>query len=324
MGASSWSLFADGVSVDLEVVGPSAKADGADRAETRRLIDRLTYDLRFGDPDARRVLLEVCAALGADSRQQAGSMDFGSPAWEPLKDALRDAADAGTVVVRRRARRSVVVPLDAPSEGVLGPSPESERVPDVWVLAASMTLLGDTPLINHAVRVLDPDTGEVVADGLRTDVDGIVRTEVPTSKIYRIEIVDRDPDLDIVPTVDHKHPVLRCSFVDAAGNPVPDLAVTVKDTAGQATDHTSDDDGLLAIPAQLGPYEVVIGDDSHWVHAVLARDGDADPHEIVVRSTLEDGGDGIDPDDRLARAWEDDGSDDDDGSGDDDGDGDSA
>jgi hypothetical protein len=40
------------------------------------------------------------------------------------------------------------------------------------------------------------------------------------------------------------------------------------------------------------------------VHSLLHRDGANDAYEIVVASALEEGGDGIDPDDRLTRAWD--------------------
>ena len=320
----AWILGAPGGRIHLELVEHPSATDNATRAETRHLLARVGYDLRFGDRDARRVVMEICATLGAGPqcslRQRTQEGDIGSANWASFVDVLKHAADTGALVVRRRNARPVIMQVDD-TEDVLGPGPEEAPEPDVYVLAAEVKLIGDTPLIRHAVRVLDPDTGDVVADGLTTDENGIVRTEVPAKKTYRIEIVDRDPDLHVLPTLATKHPVLRCAFVDLAGSPVPDLDVTVKDLDGQAADYTTDEDGMLEVPAPLGLHEVVVGDDSYWVHTLLHSDGDDDAYEIVVSSKLEDGGDGIDPDDRLTRSWEDDDDGDD---GDDDGDGDSA
>lgn len=183
------------------------------------------------------------------------------------------------------------------------PPPVKEEEPDVFLLVAEVKLIGDTPLINHAVRVLDPDTGAVVTEAMTNDL-GVVRTEVPEQKTYRIEIVDDHHEEHAWNTVHVPHPMLRCRFVDAAGSPVPDLEVTVKDLDGNTFEALADDNGFLEMPAHLSLYEVTVGEESHWVHALLHRDGADDAYQIVVASQLEDGGDGIDPDDRLVRSWE--------------------
>ncbi len=181
--------------------------------------------------------------------------------------------------------------------------PPTEKVEDVFLLVAEVKLVGDTPLINHAVRVLDPDSGEVVAE-TTTNENGVVRTEVPKKKTYRIEIVDDDHDLHEWNTVHAPHPMLRVRFVDAAGAPVPHVEATVKDLEGNAVEVMGDEDGLLEMPAHLTLHQVIIGEDTHWVHALLHRDGVDDAYEIVVAAELEEGGDGIDPEDRLTRSWE--------------------
>jgi hypothetical protein len=324
MVRKSWSLGGRwGGHIDLELVGHPSATDDAARAETRLLIAQVGQEFLFGDRNTRRVVLEICSVLGGGPlgsvRHNAQGIDAGSAGWESYTDVLMRAADTGTLIARRRNVRRIIMQTESPAE-VLGPAPDSAPEPDVYVLAAEVKLIGDTPLINHAVRVLDPDTGEVVADGLTTDDKGIVRTDVPANKTYRIEIVDRDPDLHILPTLRTKHPRLRCAFVDMAGSPVPDLDVTVKDLDGQSTDYTSDDDGMLEVPAELGLYEVTVGDEAYWVHSLMHDDDDDDAYELVVPSKLEDGKDGIDPDDRLTRSWDDDDDDDDDDDGDDDGD----
>lgn len=181
--------------------------------------------------------------------------------------------------------------------------PPTEKVEDIFLLVAEVKLIGDTPLINHAVRILDPDTGEVVAED-KTNENGVVRTEVPKKKTYRIEIVDDHHDQHEWNTVHVPHPMLRVRFVDSAGSPVPHLEVTVKDLEGNAIEAMADEDGLLEMPAHLTLHEVLVGDDAHWVHALLHRDGADDAYEIVVASQLEEGMDGIDPDDRLTRSWD--------------------
>ena len=320
MVLKAWTLGTPGGRIDLELAGPE-RVDGEARAEARRLLAEVAYDFRFGNREARHVVLEICEALGASSldslRRRTQQLDFGSADWERYIHVLTRATDMGALIARRRETRLVIVPLDGTAEDALGPELDTEVEPDVYVLAAEVKLIGDTPLIRQTVRILDPDTGEVVADGLTTDENGIVRTEVPAKKIYRIEIADHDPDIDLVPTVAPKQPLLRCAFVDLSGSPVPDLDVTVKDLEGQATDYTTDDGGMLEVPAPLGLYEVTVGNDSYWVHSLLHSDGEDDAYEIVLSPGLEEGGDGIDPDDRLTRSWDDDGGDDDDDADDD-------
>ena len=313
MVRKEWIVRALGRHIDLQLVAP-AEIDPAIRAETRRSLAQVGYDFRSGDRDARRVVLEICATLGAGSldslQKRTQQLDVGSDRWEWFMDVLMRAADTGALVARRHVfQPATLLHIDAPAESVLGPAPEEPEA-DVYMLAAEVKLIGDTPLINHAVRVLDPDTGEVVAECM-TDDKGIVRTEVAAKKKYRIEIVDHDPDRHHFRTISVPHPMLRCAFVDLAGSPVPHLDVIVKDLDGNETDHTTDDKGLLEMPATLRLYEVVVApgapfrdDESHWVHSLLHSDGADDAYEIVVSAKLEDGGDGIDPDDRLTRSWE--------------------
>lgn len=312
MVRKEWIVRALGRHIDLQLVAP-AEMDPAIRAETRRSLAQVGYDFRSGDRDARRVVLEICATLGAGSldslRKRTQQLDVGSDRWEWFMDVLIRAADTGALVARRHVfQPATLLHIDAPAESVLGPEPD-EAEADVYMLVAEVKLIGDTPLINHAVRVLDPDTGEVVAE-CTTDEKGIVRTEVPAKKTYRIEIDDHHPEMHGLHTLRMPHPVLRCAFVDMAGSPVPHFDVTVKDLEGHETTHTTDENGFLDLPATLlGPYAVIVDEETHWVHSLLS-DGAEDRYEIRVSQTLEDGGDGIDPDDRLTRSWE---YDDDDG-----------
>jgi hypothetical protein len=261
-----------------------------DGAEARSRVTQWGRDPRLG-PLLRRVVLQW-NERGAFQPEAAA---------RALEDAFRMK---WKVFKLPRTERQAVKLYTAPSnEAVLGPEPVNDAEPDIFVLAAEVKLLGDTPLINHAVRILDPDTGAVVADAT-TDDKGIVRAEVPENKKYRIEFDDHQPDLHEWPTVVTPHPMLRCVFVDLAGARVPQLDVTVKDLEGHSVDLEADEDGLLELPMPLGLYEVIAEGESHWVHSLLHTDGDGDAYEIVVTHELEDGGDGLDPDERLTRHWE--------------------
>jgi len=63
--------------------------------------------------------------------------------------------------------------------------------------------------VRHRVRVLDPDNGEPIGDWLETGDDGLLQTEVPDDRTYRIEIEDRDA-----------HAVKDPSSTRAVGRPV--------------------------------------------------------------------------------------------------------
>lgn len=185
-------------------------------------------------------------------------------------------------------------------------APDVDGVEDVFLLVAEVRLLGDTPLIRHAVRILDPDTGDAVAEA-ETDEHGVVHAEVPAHKTYRLEIVDRAIDVPSWETIDVPHAVLRCRLVDPTGAPVPHLDVTVRDLDGHPIEVAADEDGLLEMPASLGLYQVIVGDRVHWVHALLPRDT-GDTYEIVV--DVEDDETGPPSVDRLARFTRDDDIDD--------------
>src|SRR5262249_29162635 len=108
--------------------------------------------------------------------------------------------------------------------------------------------IGDTPLVRHRVRVLDPDNGEAIGDWVETDDQGLLQTEVPDDRTYRIEIEDRDAPEGEAPAIDpgRSGGMLICVFTDAAGAPLANEAVD----AGEAKLRT-DADGRLEAAAGL-------------------------------------------------------------------------
>jgi hypothetical protein len=300
-----WSFQIPGETIVLAPVGDGGGGPTGrlSPVEGGWAIETLASGASGKDAIVRRELASVLSSV-------EGSADTSRMTFEALRAAVAEAVRRERLLAFRTSAPTAVEQIRKVE--VLGPETTPEEVQDVFLLAAEVKLIGDTPLINHAVRVLDPDTGEVVTEAT-TDEKGIVRTEVPKKKTYRIEIVDHDPDVHAWNTVHAPHPMLRCRFVDAAGAPVPHLDVTVKDLEGNTTEAAADEKGYLEMPAHLGLFKVIVGDDAHWVHSLLHRDDENDAYEIVVASQLEEGGDGIDPDDRLTRSWadpEDEGEDD--------------
>jgi len=142
------SAFGD-VEVELHPDRVDAPALDASLKELRRLV----YDFKYREPEARRVFGEVYARLhGLSAAPAFGDFDTGDPRAQRIGDELLAAARAGVLVARSRQVRSVVVPLDAPAEEVLGPDSSTTHV--------------------YTVRILD-DTGAPVAGAKITlDVDG--------------------------------------------------------------------------------------------------------------------------------------------------------
>jgi hypothetical protein len=147
---------------------------------------------------------------------------------------------------------------------------------EVFVVAAEVKTLGDTPLVEHDVRILDADTGEAVGDVHKTDDKGVVRVEVPKKKKYRIEIVDAPLTVDEPPRPEPELPsaVLVCEFLDETGKPVGGEEVEIKahDTGGGTA--MTDDHGRIEAPALLGPCELKIRDQTFIAHALPLADAE--------------------------------------------------
>ena len=157
---------------------------------------------------------------------------------------------------------------------------------EIFVIAAELKLIGDTLLPDHPVRVVDPDSGEQVGKDLVTDEKGVVRTEVPENKPYRIEIVD--DSIEPAPAREF-HPdlppaVLVCLFLDAAGKPLAHEPLEVM-ANGDAHPMETDEHGRVHADAPLGPCELTMRKQTFVAHALPAADAekDANLYRFVVQ-----------------------------------------
>jgi len=156
-----------GPSGDVEVELDPASVDAASGEASLRELRRLVYDFKYRDPEARRVVFAVHARLQGPgvSAGRGDDLDTGSPRAAAIGEELLYAARAGRLVARRREARTVVIPLDTPSDAVLGPESSQDVAADTksWV---GLTLVDQTgtPVPNRPYRVIKPDGTTV--DGL--------------------------------------------------------------------------------------------------------------------------------------------------------------
>ena len=145
---------------------------------------------------------------------------------------------------------------------------------DLHLIAVEVKALGGTPLPNHPVRIIDPDSGDPVSDVLTTDADGVVRARVPEGKTYRVEVLDDEGEGAAPPHDAVDEPaVLSCQFVDADGQPLSGKQVQAK--AGEDTlELTTDDDGRIQAAAHLVAYELTLDGHTFQAHGVPAADKD--------------------------------------------------
>lgn len=154
---------------DIELELHPGSVDAASCEASLRELRRLVSDFKGRQPEARRAVFELCARMrglpASVSRGDVHGLDAGSGRADAIGEELLFAARAGTLVARRREMRSVVVPLDTPSEAVLGPESSQDVAADskTWV---GLTLVDQTgtPVPNRPYRVIKPDGTTV--DGL--------------------------------------------------------------------------------------------------------------------------------------------------------------
>lgn len=217
---------------------------------------------------------------------------------------VRAIRDGGLVVYRARPpilSGSVVAVAQLPPKETY----QEEQPLDMYVIAPELSFLGAgvTPLIQHQVRVLDPETGEVVVDWRTTDDKGVIRAEVPENKSYRIEMMDLDLPLHRPPMPEEPPlAVLFCLFVDESGAPITGEDVVVTHPDGHDWHYSTDDDGRLDVSCRLGHYTLKIRDQELDAHAVLPRDraSEENAYRFVLASDA-DHGPADDPLNRLER-----------------------
>ncbi len=88
--------------------------------------------------------------------------------------------------------------------------------PDVHVIAVEVKTIGGTLLVNHPVRIIDPDTREPIGDTVMTDDKGVLRKVVPEKKTYWIEILGEELDLPAPPLAPDEEPFLEEDFHEGA------------------------------------------------------------------------------------------------------------
>jgi len=197
--------------------------------------------------------------------------------------------------------------VKAPQDEAPAPRPRASRPTEsdeeAFVLVVEIKTIGGTLLVNHPMRILDPDTGVAVIEQIHSDDKGVVRTLVPRNKTYRIEILDEEWEAPAAAFLgDHDTGVLHCRFVDESGQPLANLGVEARQD-----DHefqlVTDAEGWIESPANLGAYELRVGDQVFQAHALLPADverdaeaatGDERVHYcfVVTGATAEDADDG--------------------------------
>lgn len=123
---------------DVEIEVHPASATEAEREASRRELRKLVYDFKYRDPEARRVVANLLAHLGRVSPgaalRELEQIDTGSPRADALGEEVVRAGELGIIIARRIERRTVVVPLEGPSEVVLGPDSTVTHIYTVCVL----------------------------------------------------------------------------------------------------------------------------------------------------------------------------------------------
>jgi outer membrane protein OmpA-like peptidoglycan-associated protein len=122
---------------DIEIELHPASVDTAACEASLRELRQLVNDFKYRQPEARRVVLEVYDRMrglpASMSRGETYGLDTGSLRADAIGEELLFAAHAGRLVARRREERTVVIPLDTPSNAVLGPTSATTHVYTVYV-----------------------------------------------------------------------------------------------------------------------------------------------------------------------------------------------
>lgn len=178
-----------------------------------------------------------------------------------------------------------------------------EKVPaeEAYVISVEVRSIGGTLLVNHDVRILDPDNLEQVGDLITTGDDGLVRAVVPQNKTYRIEIADAEAVSVGLPLDGDEEPaMLLCHFFDESGAPCAHQDIVAR-SGNDTFELATDAEGKIEAPAHLVPYELRIGNQVFHAHALLSKDREKDGNRyrfiVASNEASEDGACGTDRDD---------------------------
>jgi hypothetical protein len=152
----------------LEVELHPDSVDAAAREASLRELRQLVTSFKYRDPVARRLVLAMLARLqgvgNATLSSSTYASDPGPQQAEAIGEELLFAARAGRLVVRRKEDRVVTMPVDAPTEAVLGPDSSQESAPSSKTWIGLLLLDQDgTPVPNRPYRVIPP--GGTAIDG---------------------------------------------------------------------------------------------------------------------------------------------------------------
>ncbi len=188
------------------------------------------------------------------------------------------------VFTYEQLRAGVELPAGRPARIVV------RKAGDEHVLALQLKSIGDTPLVNHPVRIYSLDTGEQVGEG-ETDAAGLLRASVPKEGNYRIELADDalEPATSAAATWVTEQPIsLVCAFLDAAGAPV--VGESVEATAGGETlALRTDETGRIQSSAFHAPYELKLRGQRFMAHALPSSDHPPDgaAYQFVLENAPE-------------------------------------
>jgi hypothetical protein len=179
-GRDDWRIRTPFGEVAIDV-HPKEAVGEDDRQASMRALDRLVQGFRYGDRDARRIVLELHArlqGLAPDStRFEAFELDAGSVRIEAIADEVLAAGRSGSLVLRTRQTRLVVVPIDVVPEVVLGPSSTPPEADTSWI---AIELLGEDgkpiPYQSYQVTLAD---GSVVSGSLDNTGKAMIRDIAP-------------------------------------------------------------------------------------------------------------------------------------------------
>ena len=284
MLSKRWTLRVQGQAVDV------MRADGLTAVDGGRRLPALegawlVESLAFGGPHDVRVRAELQGLLELLRDGHCGRPMGVQELSSTVAEAVRSER---LVVLRTFGVTAVERPVKVEP---LGWDETPEVLEDVFVLAAEVKLIGDTLLKTHPVRILDPETGDVVVEWTETDDKGVVRARVPKQKDYRIEIMDFDGDQAQPPLApNEEQPILLCLFVDELDQPIANLDVVSTGEDGVEKNLCTDGDGRIIVPASLLGHHLLKvsgegGVQTFDAHTQLLRDLDDESAEyrFVVR-----------------------------------------
>jgi uncharacterized Zn-binding protein involved in type VI secretion len=179
-------------------------------------------------------------------------------------------------------------------------SSSADRVPPagqpakekVYMLSRRLVARGATPLREHRIAILDPDTGERVGALEHTDRDGNLFVEVPDHREYDLRVDDdADPvvapdELERLDMADSEldDAVLTFRLVTPTGVALGNERCDVRAPGGQTFAATTSASGDHARTGDPGVYAVTVRQRTYKVHTLHDSDlDDASPCRLIVR-----------------------------------------